>query len=79
MYPITPVELGEGFVAGKERIVTCVSGTFDWPNAKAPKILLFDETGREKEHAMKAVKIQNGWRVGVMLTDWQEIAVVEGN
>ena len=35
MLPITPVELGEGFIIGKERTVTCVSGTYAWkrPNA----------------------------------------------
>ncbi|MFH0964333.1 MAG: hypothetical protein V2A58_10020, partial [Planctomycetota bacterium] len=77
MFPITPVRLGEGFVEGKERVVTCVSGTFDRPGAAAPKVLLFDLTGRPKSHQMRPVRTESGWRVAIALDDWQEIAVVE--
>jgi len=77
MFPITPVRLGEGFVEGKERIVTCVSGEFDWPKEAAPKVLLFDITGRPKSHSIEPVRTEAGWRVRVALADWQEIAVVE--
>ena len=77
MFPITPVRLGEGFVEGRERIITCVSRTFDWPRRAAPKILLFDVTGRSKQHTMKPVRTKGGWRVDVALADWQEIAVLE--
>lgn len=77
MFPITPVRLGEGFVQGKERVVTCVSRTFDWPGEDAPKILLFDNTGRPKPHDMKGIKTDTGWQVPVTLDDWQEIAILE--
>jgi len=77
MFPITPVRLGEGFVEGEERVVTCVSRTFDWRQEAAPKILLFDITGRAKAHDMKAVRSDSGWSVNVALADWQEIAVLE--
>ena len=29
MFPITPIEIGEGFVVGKERVVSSVNRTFD--------------------------------------------------
>jgi len=77
MFPITPSRLGEGFVEGHERIVTCVSGSFDWPRREPPRIHLFDITGRPREHRMKPVRTGDGWRVAVDLSDWQEIAVVE--
>ena len=77
MFPMTPVRLGEGFVEGEQRIVTCVSRSFDWPKETSPKVLLFDITGRSNPHDMTPVKTEKGWRVTVALADWQEIAVVE--
>ena len=77
MFPITPVRLGEGFVEGDQRIVTCVSRAFDWPRPTPPKILLFDATGRPKPHEMKPTASENGWCVNVTLANWQEIAILE--
>ena len=79
MFPITPVRIGEGFVEGEERSVTCVSRSFDWPGKDPPKVLLFDITGRAKAHEMKPVRAGAGWRVDVAIADWQEIAVVEAD
>ncbi len=77
MFPITPKRLGEGFIEGQERIITCVSRTFDWPKPAPPKILLFDAAGRLKAHDMKPDKTEQGWRVNLAIGDWTEIAVVE--
>ena len=77
MYPITPKRLGEGFIVGNERIVTCVSRAFYWPGEARPRILLFDITGREKPHTMKPQRMRDGWEIDVKLDDWREIAVVE--
>jgi hypothetical protein len=33
MFPITPIEIGPGFVIGKERVVSKVERTFDAPSA----------------------------------------------
>ena len=59
------------------RVVTCVSRTFDWPKENAPKILLFDNKGRSKQHDMIATRTDKGWQAPVTLNDWQEIAVLE--
>lgn len=77
MFPFTPVELNEGYLIGKERTITCVSGKFAWPHAEKPVCLLFDETGRDKTNSFDAVRKGNGWEVDVKLKDWNEIAVLE--
>ena len=77
MFPITPVRLFEGGIEGRERTVTCVSGTYVWKNERRPRLLLFDPVGREKEHNFKCRKTAAGWSVEITLRDWQEIAVIE--
>jgi hypothetical protein len=76
MFPFTPVELHEGWVLGRERLLTCVSGTFPWPHAEAPRVLLFDERGRSKPAVARIEHAGAGYRVGVRLRDWWEVAVV---
>lgn len=48
MFPFTPVELHAGWLVGKERILTCVSGEFGWRGEKPDAdVFVFDELGRE--------------------------------
>jgi hypothetical protein len=75
MFPITPIEIGEGFVIGKERVISCVSRKF-MVKGKKPQILLFDELGNKKECPFKATKTMGGWEIDVKLKDWNEIAVI---
>jgi hypothetical protein len=49
MFPITPVELRQGCLIGKERIVTKTSGLFGWGDAAEHEVHVFDDTGREVE------------------------------
>lgn len=77
MFPFTPVELREGYVIGKERIITCRSRSFDWKGHSAPKVLLFDKRGMEKPLQVRTVKTAAGYRVSVTLEDWLEAAVIE--
>jgi hypothetical protein len=79
MFPLTPVKLGEGFIIGKERIITCVSRSFLWPHSQKPKVLLFDESGRKILPSAKEIaftKTKNGWNVNIHLRDWYQIAIV---
>jgi hypothetical protein len=48
MFPITPVELGEGYLIGRERIVTNRSGRYGWGDASAHEVHVFDDQGRER-------------------------------
>jgi hypothetical protein len=47
MYPITPLRLGNGFIIGKERILTNRSGLFGWNDDSKHEVHVFDEEGRE--------------------------------
>ena len=75
MFPITPVELGEGFVVGKERILTAVTRGF--VTASKPKAVhVFDPHGRERSGEAETVQVPGGWRTTVKLADWQESAAI---
>jgi len=75
MFPFTPVQLGEGFLIGQERIITCISGNFS--STKKPRhCLLFDEFGNEKAATCKISRTASGWDTEVRLKDWNEIAVI---
>lgn len=48
MYPFTPVELHKGWLVGKERILTAISGEFGWCGESPDvDVFVFDELGRE--------------------------------
>ena len=45
-YPFTPMELHEGWVKGKERIITDRSGDFGWDENFSGKLYLYDAVGK---------------------------------
>jgi len=47
MYPITPMELHDGWILGRERIITKRSGLFGWGDKSRHEVHAFDENGRE--------------------------------
>ena len=47
MYPITPMELHEGYVIGRERIITKRSGLFGWGDDAAHEVHVFNDAGEE--------------------------------
>jgi hypothetical protein len=79
MFPITPRQLGEGFVIGDERIVACVSRPFEWRGKEKPRVLVFDLAGRETQHGIEPRQTSDGWMVDLKIQDWQNIAVIEGS
>jgi hypothetical protein len=76
MFPITPIALHEGWVEGRERIITCVSGDYLWKGTARPQVLLFDHVGREKTHKFEIARTERGWNVAIRLADWQDMAIV---
>lgn len=49
-YPFTPIALHEGWVKGKERIITSLSGDYGWDKeAISGQLLLWDAQGKLKE------------------------------
>jgi len=77
MFPITPMELHQGWVLGMERLITCVSGTFPWNNPAKPKVFQFDDRGCDKASDATVEGEPGKWRVTIRLRDWHEAAVVE--
>lgn len=49
MYPITPLELHEGYLIGAERIVTNRSGLYGWGDDSEHEVHVFDDRGVEVE------------------------------
>jgi hypothetical protein len=47
MYPITPLELHDGWILGRERIITKRSGRFGWGDKSRHAVHAYDENGRE--------------------------------
>lgn len=47
MFPITPIELHEGYIIGNERIVTNRSGSFGWGDDSVHEVHVFNDKGRE--------------------------------
>ena len=77
MFPITPVRLFEGGIEGKERTVTCVSGTYPWRHKQRPKTHLFDINGRAVQHRFALTRAARGYDVTINLEDWEQIAILE--
>lgn len=77
MYPIAITGLHEGWVEGKERTITCVSGTYQWRAAQAPRVLVFDLDGRPVDVKPECKSLGKTWQVTLKLQDWAQIAVIE--
>ncbi|MBC7287028.1 MAG: hypothetical protein H5T86_03080, partial [Armatimonadetes bacterium] len=77
MFPITPVQLGEGFIVGKERVVTCVSKSFRLPWAREPRVLFFDETSRPRKGRAQITGSAGDWIVRPAIADFREVAIIE--
>ena len=75
MCPITIEELGEGFIIGKERILTAVSR--DFITAERPvKLVRCDNRGNEIPAKFAITRDGKNWKTSVKLADWNETAVI---
>jgi hypothetical protein len=79
MFPITPVELGQGFIVGEERILSAVSLNRLWDIDHEPTVTVFDIDGNivDARRRYRTRKENGQWRVRLRLDDWAEVAVVE--
>jgi hypothetical protein len=77
MFPITITGLHEGWVEGKERTITCVSGTYCWAGSAPPRVLVFDLNGREVDKRPLVKAQGKSYVVRLKLRDWAEVAVIE--
>jgi hypothetical protein len=60
MFPITPVELHEGYIIGRERIITNRSGLFGWGDSSRHEVHVFDDQGREAPNFKTATVVRDG-------------------
>ena len=60
MFPCTPLELGKGFIIGKERIITKVSGLWGWGDNSKHEVRVFDANGWEKKDFNAPFRTVNG-------------------
>ena len=75
MCPITIEELGDGFIIGKERILTAVSR--DFITADRPvKLIHCDKRGNEIPTKFAITRDGKNWKTSVKLADWNETAVI---
>ena len=77
MYPTTPLELHAGYVIGKERIVTKVSGRYGWNDDSRHAVRVFNDAGQEvREHGMKTVTIDGKTFTEIRLaSDWSAVII----
>jgi hypothetical protein len=65
-HPITPQRLGPGFVIGRERLVTCRSGPFDWPPKPGPvRLYAYDAKGNLLPDSPKPLRARSPLRLEV--------------
>ena len=60
MFPATPIELREGVVFARERILTNRSGVFGWNDNSGHEVHVFDEKGREQKNFKAPFIRRNG-------------------
>jgi hypothetical protein len=73
MYPITPVALGQGYIVGKERILTNRAGRFTWGDKTLPalEVHVIDATGKEVKADWKKVSADG--------VEWVELKMPPGH
>ena len=63
MFPITPEQIGPGYVLGKERIHTAVSGRFGFPDGAAAEVYVVDANGARVASGMVTEVTEQGKRL----------------
>jgi len=60
MFPSTPIELGEGYLIARERIVTNRSGLFGWGDSSRHEVHVFDDQGCERTDFQTPTVVRDG-------------------
>ena len=77
MFPITPLELHQGYIIGKERIVTKVSGKYGWGDAAQHEVHVYNERGKEVPDFVAPLTTEDGntWTELRIGEDWSAVIV----
>ena len=78
LYPITPVELHEGYIIGRNKIVTTRPGSYGWRTSEAAdlRVAIYNEKG-EKIPCRSEPREENGCRLIALDLAPDQIAIVE--
>lgn len=76
MFPFTPVELHRGWVLGRERLITCVPGTFTLGDDAAVTVYWYDAAGKLTDRTGEQ-RVENGRRLVRLALAAGEMAVIE--
>jgi len=71
MFPITPINLGHGYIIGQERILTNTSGYFGWGDKSDFETVVFDDRGNKTDE-IKVPKVERDGKL------FAEIRIPEG-
>lgn len=77
MYPITPVELHEGYIIGKERILTNRSGYYSFGGNEDAELHFYDANGYEVKRPAEKVVKDNKTYYKVELSEHESCAIVK--
>ena len=69
MFPTTPIEIYDGIILAKERIITCKSGSFTLPDDAQAQVVAVNQEGLVVEHStlVKEIKIGNSFKYEVRI------------
>ncbi|MCX6985157.1 MAG: hypothetical protein NT118_10480, partial [Lentisphaerae bacterium] len=76
MFPFTPIELHKGYVIGKERIITAVSGKFGWGDKSRHEVHVFNDTGVEVEWKTKTIEKDNAIFTEISLPEYYSAVIL---
>ncbi|HQZ68185.1 MAG TPA: sugar-binding protein [Planctomycetaceae bacterium] len=77
MFPITPQEIHAGYLIGKERIVTRLSGTYGWGDDSRHELHVYNDQGEEVADFEAPFTEKNGvtWTELRLAEDWSAVIV----
>jgi hypothetical protein len=76
MYPITPLELHNGYIIGEERIITSKTGLYGWDDNSEFVIYLYGKDGRVKENNFRIIE-ETGKRYAEVILEKGESVIIE--
>jgi hypothetical protein len=77
IFPIDVVEIGEGYVLGKSKVITAVSKTFIINKKQMPKLFIYNQDKIVNKKIDSRRLPDNQWEVRVKIDNWNEIAIIK--
>ncbi|OQA82417.1 MAG: hypothetical protein BWY31_03180 [Lentisphaerae bacterium ADurb.Bin242] len=75
-FPFTPMEIRPGYLIGKERIITRLSGKFGWNDRCDAEVYVYDGNGKQVEKPDVKIKNENGKTVFEVRMPSDHVAII---